>query len=131
MTTVEVKPRADAHAGAGAESRAPSVQPPIPAPPAAAAGWMVPLVVLIVGSFMSVLDSSIVNVAIPDIQVELSGSPDSVAWIVTGYSLALGVVVPLSGWRACASARPASTCWPCSASPRAPRCAGWRGTSTR
>ena len=44
------------------------------------------------------LDSSIVNVAIPDIQVELSGSADAVAWIATGYSLALGVVVPLSGW---------------------------------
>ena len=60
-------------------------------------GWIVPLAVLIVGSFMSVLDSSIVNVAIPDIQVELSGSADAVAWVVTGYSLALGVVVPLSG----------------------------------
>jgi EmrB/QacA subfamily drug resistance transporter len=68
-----------------------------PAPPPER-GWIVPLAVLIVGSFMSVLDSSIVNVAIPDIQVELSGSADAVAWVVTGYSLALGVVVPLSGW---------------------------------
>ena len=59
---------------------------------------MIQLVVLIVGSFMSVLDSSIVNVAIPKIQVELSGAADTVAWVVTGYSLALGVVVPLSGW---------------------------------
>jgi len=66
-----------------------------PAPPPER-GWIVPLAVLIVGSFMSVLDSSIVNVAIPDIQVELSGSADAVAWVVTGYSLALGVVVPLS-----------------------------------
>jgi len=70
---------------------------PTPAP-APERGWIVPLAVLIVGSFMSVLDSSIVNVAIPDIQVELSGSADAVAWVVTGYSLALGVVVPLSGW---------------------------------
>jgi EmrB/QacA subfamily drug resistance transporter len=60
--------------------------------------WMVPLLVLIVGSFMSVLDSSIVNVAIPKIQLELGATAQSVAWIVTGYSLALGVIVPVSGW---------------------------------
>jgi EmrB/QacA subfamily drug resistance transporter len=61
-------------------------------------GWIVPLAVLIVGMFMSVLDTSIVNVAIPHIQTELGGSADDVEWVVTGYTLALGVVVPLSGW---------------------------------
>ena len=87
---------------------------------------------LIVGSFMSVLDSSIVNVAIPDIQVELSGSPDSVAWVVTGYSLALGVVVPLSGWLGLRIGQTRLyVVWPCSGSRRAPRSAGWPGTSTR
>jgi len=38
--------------------------------------------VLIVGSFMSVLDSSIVNVAIPKIQLELGATAQSVAWVV-------------------------------------------------
>ncbi|HEY0814030.1 MAG TPA: DHA2 family efflux MFS transporter permease subunit [Pseudonocardia sp.] len=79
---------------------------PTPAPPrdvpAAPSGqrasWTVPLIVLIVGSFMSVLDSSIVNVAIPKIQLELGATAQSVAWVVTGYSLALGVIVPVSGW---------------------------------
>ncbi|WP_156935397.1 DHA2 family efflux MFS transporter permease subunit [Pseudonocardia spinosispora] len=61
-------------------------------------GWAVPLAVLIVGSFMSVLDTSIVNVAIPKIQIELGASAGDVEWVVTGYTLALGVVVPLSGW---------------------------------
>jgi EmrB/QacA subfamily drug resistance transporter len=61
-------------------------------------GWAVPLAVLIVGMFMSVLDTSIVNVAIPSIQRELGASIDDVKWVVTGYTLALGVVVPLSGW---------------------------------
>ncbi|MBV9314731.1 MAG: MFS transporter [Pseudonocardia sp.] len=65
---------------------------------AARRGWAVPLSVLIVGSFMSVLDTSIVNVAIPKIQVDLSASSDDVAWVVTGYTLALGVIIPLSGW---------------------------------
>ena len=61
-------------------------------------GWIVPLSVLIVGSFMSVLDTSIVNVAIPRMQVDLNASTDDVEWVVTGYTLALGVIVPLTGW---------------------------------
>ncbi|MDT7593981.1 MAG: hypothetical protein QOH45_3512, partial [Pseudonocardiales bacterium] len=65
---------------------------------ASTTGWVIPLIVLIVGSFMSVLDTSIVNVAVPHIQTELGASADDVEWIVTGYTLALGVIVPLSGW---------------------------------
>ena len=60
--------------------------------------WAVPLGVLIIGMFMSVLDTSIVNVAIPHIQTELGASSSDVEWVVTGYTLALGVVVPVSGW---------------------------------
>ncbi|MDT7669188.1 MAG: hypothetical protein QOC74_1971, partial [Pseudonocardiales bacterium] len=60
--------------------------------------WIVPLSVLIVGSFMSVLDTSIVNVAIPRMQVDLNASTDDIEWVVTGYTLALGVIVPLTGW---------------------------------
>ncbi|GAA5168470.1 DHA2 family efflux MFS transporter permease subunit [Pseudonocardia eucalypti] len=56
------------------------------------------MVVLIVGMFMSVLDTSIVNVAIPRMQSELGASTDDIKWVVTGYTLALGVIVPLSGW---------------------------------
>ncbi|MCU1651867.1 MAG: putative drug resistance transporter, partial [Pseudonocardia sp.] len=48
--------------------------------------------------FMSVLDVSIVNVAIPTIQKDFGATTDDVQWVATGYSLALGVVVPLSGW---------------------------------
>ncbi|GAA0899541.1 DHA2 family efflux MFS transporter permease subunit [Pseudonocardia zijingensis] len=61
-------------------------------------GWVLPLCVLVVGAFMSVLDTSIVNVAVPAIQLDLSAAADDVEWIVTGYTLALGVVVPLTGW---------------------------------
>ena len=61
-------------------------------------GWILPLSVLIIGAFMSVLDTSIVNVAIPKMQIELSASADDVEWVVTGYTLALGVIVPLVGW---------------------------------
>ena len=48
--------------------------------------------------FMSVLDTSIVNIAIPKMQTALSASSDDIEWVVTGYTLVLGVVVPLTGW---------------------------------
>lgn len=61
-------------------------------------GWGLPLLVLIIGMFMSVLDTSIVNVAIPTIQNEFGGTTDDVEWVVTGYTLTLGVVVPITAW---------------------------------
>jgi EmrB/QacA subfamily drug resistance transporter len=73
--------------------------PPVPAPAAPAAQkWLLPLSVLIIGAFMSVLDTSITNVAIPRMQVDLNAAPDDVQWVVTGFTLALGIAVPLSGW---------------------------------
>ncbi|HEY6687743.1 MAG TPA: DHA2 family efflux MFS transporter permease subunit [Propionibacteriaceae bacterium] len=69
---------------------------PVTAPPAA--GWRIPLAVLIGGMFMSILDVSIVNVAIATIQSDFGGSTADVAWVTTAYSLVLGVVVPASAW---------------------------------
>jgi EmrB/QacA subfamily drug resistance transporter len=81
------------------QSAGPAAPPQPAAPPSAPeGGWMVPLLVLIVGMFMSVLDTSIVNVAIPRMQTALSASVDDIEWVVTAYTLMLGVVVPLSGW---------------------------------
>ena len=78
---------------------------PRPAPPSGAgedqvgeASWLVPLVVLVVGVFMSVLDTSIVNVALPTIELELGISTSDGQWVSTAYSLAEGVMVPISGW---------------------------------
>ncbi len=71
--------------------------PPAPLP-APTRGWRLPLTVLIVGSFMSVLDTSIVNIAISRIQNEFGVTTDEVQWVVNGYTLTLAVVVPLSSW---------------------------------
>ncbi|MGC3992837.1 MAG: MDR family MFS transporter [Propionicimonas sp.] len=60
--------------------------------------WVGPLLVLIVGMFMTVLDTSIVNVAVPTIQTEFGGSTADIAWISTAYSLVLGVIVPTTAW---------------------------------
>jgi EmrB/QacA subfamily drug resistance transporter len=60
--------------------------------------WGLALAVLIVGMFMSILDVSIVNVAVPTIQKAFGTTTEDIQWIATAYSLALGVVVPVSGW---------------------------------
>jgi EmrB/QacA subfamily drug resistance transporter len=63
-------------------------------------GWGLPLAVLIAGMFMSVLDISIVNVAILTMQNDFGVTTDEIQWVATSYELALGVVVPVSGWLA-------------------------------
>jgi EmrB/QacA subfamily drug resistance transporter len=77
------------------EPAAPARRPP---PPAKAPGWGMPLVVLIAGMFMSILDISIVNVAIPVIRQDFGVSAEDIQWISTSYSLTEGVVVPVSAW---------------------------------
>jgi len=71
---------------------------PVPPSPPAGAGWVLPVAVLIVGMFMSLLDMSIVNVAVPSIQRDFGTTSQDIQWITTAYSLALGVIVPVSGW---------------------------------
>jgi EmrB/QacA subfamily drug resistance transporter len=63
-----------------------------------AGSWLLPLAVLVVGMFMSVLDTSIVNVALPTVQIDLGISASDGQWISTAYSLAEGIMVPISGW---------------------------------
>lgn len=59
---------------------------------------MLPLAVLIAGSFMSILDISIINVAVPTIQNEFGANTSDAQWVVTAYALAEAVVVPVSAW---------------------------------
>ncbi len=59
--------------------------------------WWVLLNVMI-GTFIAVLDSTIVNVGLSKIMASLGATIDSIEWIMTGYNLALGVMLPASGW---------------------------------
>jgi EmrB/QacA subfamily drug resistance transporter len=62
------------------------------------AGYRGPaLALILVASFMVVLDFSIVNVALPSIQRELGFAGSSVQWIVTGYAIAFGGLLILGG----------------------------------
>jgi EmrB/QacA subfamily drug resistance transporter len=56
--------------------------------------------VVILGTIMTVLDLTIVNVAIPTLVADLHASIDSVQWVLTGYMLAFATVIPLTGWAA-------------------------------
>ncbi len=56
--------------------------------------------VVILGTIMTVLDLTIVNVAIPTLVSDLHASIDSVQWVLTGYMLAFATVIPLTGWAA-------------------------------
>jgi EmrB/QacA subfamily drug resistance transporter len=62
------------------------------------ANWPIALAVVTIGAFMSILDISIVNVAIPTMRNQFGVSTSDIEWITTAYSLALGVIVPVSGW---------------------------------
>jgi EmrB/QacA subfamily drug resistance transporter len=55
-------------------------------------------VVVVIGVIMSILDTTIVNVALRTLSRELHASLDTVQWVATGYLLALATVIPLTGW---------------------------------
>ena len=55
---------------------------------------------LLIGPLLSMIDSSIVNVAVPDIARELTAKLDDVQWVVSGYLLALGVSLALTAYLA-------------------------------
>jgi DHA2 family multidrug resistance protein len=55
---------------------------------------------LAVGNFMVVLDMTIANVSVPNIAGGLAVSPSQGTWVITSYSVAEAIVVPLTGWLA-------------------------------
>jgi EmrB/QacA subfamily drug resistance transporter len=59
--------------------------------------WWVALVVAL-GAFLSVLDTTIVNVALPYMQRAFHTDFETITWVVTGYFLAQAVVVPVTGY---------------------------------
>src|SRR3954454_7116562 len=54
--------------------------------------------VVVLGTIMSILDTTIVNVAIETLGRDLGASLSSIQWVSTGYLLALATVIPLTGW---------------------------------
>ncbi len=50
------------------------------------------------GAILEVIDTSIVNVALTDMQTTLGATVTEIAWVVTGYAIANVVMIPLSAW---------------------------------
>ncbi|MEV5828178.1 DHA2 family efflux MFS transporter permease subunit [Spirillospora sp. NPDC052242] len=58
--------------------------------------------VVVLGAIMSILDVTVVNVALNALTAEFDTSLATIQWVATGYTLALATVIPITGW---ASAR--------------------------
>ncbi len=56
--------------------------------------------VVILGMIMSILDTTIVNVALRTLGHDLHSSIAQIQWVVTGYLLSLAAVIPITGWAA-------------------------------
>ncbi|GAA4229764.1 MDR family MFS transporter [Actinomadura meridiana] len=54
--------------------------------------------VIVAGAVMAVLDTTIVNVALDTLGRDFETQLSTIQWVVTGYMLAMGTVIPLTGW---------------------------------
>ena len=59
--------------------------------------WKV-LLVAAFGVFVSIMDSTVVNVALPELQKVFKADVSDVQWVISGYALALGIMTPLAGF---------------------------------
>jgi MFS transporter, DHA2 family, multidrug resistance protein len=55
---------------------------------------------VMIGTFMAVLDATIVNVGLPKIMASFGVGVDKIEWVLTGYMLSMAVMLPTSGWLA-------------------------------
>ena len=59
--------------------------------------WIV-AAIFVTGLFMDIMDTTIINVAIPSLVKDLHTTASTVEWVVLGYLLSLAVWIPASGW---------------------------------
>jgi EmrB/QacA subfamily drug resistance transporter len=71
--------------------------PPAP-PPASLRSIVAPLTAIVLGTFMAILDVTVVNVALPTLQTVFGANLALMQWVITGYALAQAAVIPLAGW---------------------------------
>jgi EmrB/QacA subfamily drug resistance transporter len=71
-----------------------------PEPEALDRETLVVAAVVMLGAIMSILDTTVVNVAIDHLAVAFHATLTTIQWVVTGYTLALAAVIPATGWAA-------------------------------
>src|ERR1700722_3744164 len=52
----------------------------------------------VLASLLEIIDTSIVNVAIPTMMGNLGATLDEISWVVTGYIIANAIVLPIASW---------------------------------
>src|SRR5918993_5054394 len=96
MATIVREPAAPAYTG---------TEGPPPAPPASVQDTpfdmraiIAPLFAIVLGTFMAILDNTVVNVALPTLGRVFQTDLTQLQWVITGYMLAQAAVIPLAGW---------------------------------
>src|SRR2546428_10150755 len=59
--------------------------------------YLISLAVMI-SALTAILDSTIVNVSVPNIQASFGADIDQITWVLTGYLISNVVVIPMTGW---------------------------------
>jgi DHA2 family multidrug resistance protein len=59
--------------------------------------WLITIAVM-AGTFMEIVDTTVVNVALPHLAVSLSASVDEATWVLTSYLVSNAIVLPITGW---------------------------------
>jgi len=59
--------------------------------------WIIAAAVML-GTFMEVLDTTVVNVSLPHIAGSLSASVDEATWVLTSYLVSNAIILPMTGW---------------------------------
>jgi drug resistance transporter, EmrB/QacA subfamily len=73
-------------------------RPDSPTPPTSPwTRWIIALTVSF-AALLEILDTSIVNVALPYMQGNLGATLSEIGWVVTGYAVANAIIIPLSAW---------------------------------
>jgi len=71
---------------------------PFAAGPAKAVNPLLVTCVVMLATFITVLDSTIANVALPHMQASLGAASDTVTWVLTSYIVAAAIATPLTAW---------------------------------
>ena len=63
---------------------------------------------VMIGTFMAVLDATIVNVSLSSLASELHTTLATIHWVTSGYLLALALMLPLNGWKSMGLRQPST-----------------------
>ncbi|HEY9072906.1 MAG TPA: MFS transporter, partial [Desulfobaccales bacterium] len=59
--------------------------------------WLITIAVM-AGTFMEIVDTTVVNVALPHIAGSMAASSDETTWVLTAYLVSNAIILPITGW---------------------------------